>query len=123
MRSKNIVLLEGRINDDFRYKRTKEGMEFCTFTLVMTNSIDRVSGSKNERAGKEVFIRTMVFDAHLLRYLRRVGAKSGNIVSIFGRLNSYFADFRGHQIYQMDVVVRDISIVKTKEEITNKDGE
>lgn len=113
MKHKNIVMLEGRIHDDYKYKRTKEGREYATFTLLI-RSFDK-DFRDNTETKVDVKIRIMVFDHQLVQYLRKVNAHNGCMVSVFGRINSYRAERHGEYFTMNDVVVRDIHIMKTIE--------
>lgn len=114
MKFKNVVFLEGRIADDYKYMRTKEGRTFATFTLVV-RSFDKDFSDNTERK-VDIFIRIMVFDNKLVEYLKKVGAHNGNIVNIMGRLNTYQKEIEDKIYMTLNVVVRDIHVVKTKNE-------
>lgn len=112
MKDKNFVFLEGRISNDYRYMKTRDGREFATFTL-MVNSYDKQTKDKTETK-VYVFIRIMVFDKYQVEYLKRVKPHNGNRVSILGRVNSHLNEYKGVEFFQNDIVVRDIHIVQTK---------
>ena len=106
-------MLEGRI-DKLQYTRTEEGKEYAAFWLEM-QAFDKELRDVTERKD-DTFIPIVVFDHHLLTYLRKVNAKNGNLVSVFGRLSSYRREFKDKIFRQVNVVVRDIHIIKTKNE-------
>ena len=111
MKFKNVVFLEGRISDDYKQMRTKEGRIFITFTLIV-RSFDKDLSDNTERK-IDIYIRIMVFDNKLIKYLERVGAKNGNWVSIMGRVNTYQREIDDKYYSFLDVVVRDINVLKT----------
>lgn len=112
MIDKNFVFLEGIVGDDYKYMKTRDGKDFATFTLYI-NSFNKEYRDKTE-AAIYVHIRIMVFDARLVEYLKKVKPRNGNRVSILGRLNSHKNEYKGTELWQNDVVVRDIHIIKTK---------
>lgn len=110
---KNVVFLEGQIGDDFKYGKTQDMKEFCTFTLSINSFIKDMADS-TERTNSQVFIRTMIFDKRLVEYMHKVGAKQGQRVSVFARLTSHKSEYRGITYIQNNVVVRDIHVIKMK---------
>ena len=111
---KNIVMLEGQIGDDFKFGKTQDMKEFCTFTLCINSFIKDMAHS-TERTNSQVYIRTMIFDKKLVEYMKKVKAKQGQRVSVFARLTSHKSEYRGISYIQNNVVVRDIHVIKTKE--------
>jgi hypothetical protein len=110
MKNKNIVILEGRVGNDLKYKKTKEGRVFATFTLEI-DSFDKLLRDTTE-SHSIVYIRIMVFDINIIRYMQRVKIKQGNIVNIFARLNNHIHEHKGETICLIDVVVRDLHLVQ-----------
>lgn len=111
MRHKNIVILEGRIGDDFKYSRTIEGREYANFTLNV-KSFDKELRDTTENK-EHIQIKIQVFDHKLVKYLKAVDCHNGCLVNILGRLNAFLAEKKGIKYYYNDVVVRDINLVKT----------
>ena len=111
---KNIVMLEGQIGDDFKFGKTQDMKEVCTFTLCINSFIKDMADS-TERTNSQVYIRTMIFDKKLVEYMKKVKAKQGQRVSVFARLTSHKSEYRGISYIQNNVVVRDIHVIKTKE--------
>lgn len=118
MLDKNIVWLEGLIGDDYKYGRTEEGKEYATFSLCVDSFIKEIS-DKTERTHSQNFIRTTVFDKRQLEYLRRIGARRGMRACVFGRISSYKTEYKGIDIIQLSIVVRDIGILQTKKAKNN----
>lgn len=109
---RNVVLLQGKIGNDYKYLKTKRGSEFATFTLCL-EAFDKEERDKTENRNT-VYIRIMVFDDLLVQYLHKVGARSGNKASIYGRVNSHRVTSKNVTFVQNDIIVRDIHIVKTQ---------
>lgn len=111
---KNIVILEGKIGDDFKYGKTTEGKEFATFSLVISSASAFHKGYQDdsERRKPETYLRIMVFDAKQVDYLHKIGAKNGHTAIIYARLSSHKTEYKGIDFIQNNVVVRDLSIIK-----------
>lgn len=111
---KNIVLLEGVIGTDYKISRSNSGSEYITFTLRVKGGVGRYKDKTEERS--ETMLRIFIFDNRLVEYMRSVGAKVGNRVSILARLNSHRTEIKGEPIIQCNIVVRSISVLRTKED-------
>lgn len=110
---KNIVHLEGVIGDDFKFGKTEDAKDFCTFSLCIS-SYSKQYADESERNHQTTYIRIMVFDKKRVEYLKNVEAKRGQRATIFGRISSHKSEYKGIEFIQNNVVVRDISIIKTK---------
>ena len=102
----NEVFLQGRIGDDFKYAKDREGKEFATFSLCLNG--------KFRGSDAVTYIRINVFHPIQIKYLHDVHAHIGNRVTISGFLQSYKKEIKGENIIQNTVIVRDISIRKTQ---------
>lgn len=109
----NIVFLQGKIGNDLQYKKTSEGSQFATFSVVVNSFSKDMKDSTEKRS--ETYIRVMCFDKHIVEYLQRVNAKQGNKVSILARLNSHKSEYKGISFIQNDVIARDVVVVKVKD--------
>lgn len=114
MIDKNIVLLDGIIGDGYGYGKTQEGKEFATFCLILNNNLKEYTDSTSKRH-YETYIRIFVYEKRLVEYLKDVGAHRGNRVSVFGRLSSCKNERKGITFMTLNVVCRDIEIIKTKQ--------
>lgn len=110
---KNFVHLEGSIGDDIKFGNADNGNPYCTFTLIV-DSYFKETRDTTERDYSRTFIRVFVYGKSQLEYLKRVGVKQGNRASIFARLSSHRTEFGSKSIIQLNVVVRDITIIKTQ---------
>lgn len=106
MKDCNQVFLQGAIGDDYKYKKTQDGKDFATFTLLVS--------TKFHGADAQSMIRIMVFDQNLVQYLRKVEAHQGNRCSIVGSITSYSREIKGQNTIQNNVYVKDIVIMKTQ---------
>lgn len=109
----NIVFLQGKIGNDLQYKKTSEGAQFATFSVVVNSFSKDIKDSTERRT--ETYIRVMCFDKYIVEYLQRVNAKQGNKVSILARLNSHKSEYKGISFIQNDVIARDVVVVKVKD--------
>ena len=109
----NIVFLQGKIGNDLQYKKTSEGAQFATFSVVVNSFAKEIKDSTERRT--ETYIRVMCFDKYIVDYLQRVNAKQGNKVSILARLNSHKSEYKGISFIQNDVIARDVVVVKVKD--------
>lgn len=119
MRQKNIVILEGRVGEGLKYARATNGNDYCTFVLEIDSYYKEVA-DLTERDHSYTLVRIFIYDKHQVEYCKRVGLRQGNIVSILARLNSKGTEINGKMIVQNNVIVRDISVVKTQPDINNQ---
>lgn len=116
MKQKNIVILEGRVGEGLKYARATNGNDYCTFVLEIDSYYKEVA-DLTERDHSYTLVRLFIYDKHQVEYCKRVGLRQGNIVSILARLNSKGMEINGKTIIQNNVIVRDISVVKTQPDI------
>jgi len=110
---KNFVFLEGSIGDDIKWGTADNGNKYCTFTLII-DAFFKETKDPTERDHSKTFVRVFVYGRQQLEYLQRVDVKQGNRASIFARLSSHKTEIASKNIIQLNVVVRDITIIKTK---------
>lgn len=113
MRDKNIVLLEGRIGEGLKYSHSVNGNEYCTFMLEI-DAYYKEMADQTERDHGFTLVRVFIYDKRQLEYVKRVDMKQGNKVSLLARLNSKSTEIGGKTIIQNNVIVRDISVIKTQ---------
>lgn len=104
MTDRNYVRLEGVIVGDVTYKKTSAGKNYCSFTI------------RTETKGSEGFSTTntyvFVFTQPRIDYLKRVGAREGNRVSVDAHLRTSKKDVHGATVMQTIVTVDDVHIIK-----------
>lgn len=114
---KNIVILEGSVGDDLSFRRSQDGKEFVTFTLLV-GGYSREYHDRSETRDV-VYIRVMCFDGRLVERVRAMSLRNGSRVNILARLNSHRSEYKGISYIQNDVIVRDIVLVRTSS-VNNK---
>lgn len=112
---KNFVMLEGVVGNDLKYGVAINGQNYATFTICINPYFKDLHDS-TESTKPMTYIRLFVYDQRKVAYMRKVGTRQGNRVTVFGRLNSTRSEINGKEIIQNNVIVRDISVLKTKEE-------
>lgn len=112
---KNFVILEGQVGNDLKYGVASNGMNYATFTLCVNPYFKDIHDS-TESNQPMTYIRLFVYDQKKVNYMKRLKIGRGNRVSVFARLNSARTEINGKDIIQNNVVVRDICLIKTKED-------
>lgn len=116
MLDRNIVQLAGIAGDKITWGKTKTGKEYCSFNLIV-NSFSAELGDENEETRSRTYVRLFVFNSRkgkLVDYLKRVGFHGGQRLDVFGALTSYHTEYKGVNLVQNNVQVRDITVIKTK---------
>lgn len=113
MKDTNIVILAGRVGENVKFGTAANGNKYCTF-LLEVDAYSRDMHDSTERDYSKTLVRIFVYDKVQLSYLERVGIKQGNFVQILARLNSHKTEIGSKNIIQNNVIVRDISVIKTK---------
>ena len=108
---RNDVYLQGRIGQNLKYGKTERGSEYATFSLV----IEPVQNKQDKGSEATTYIRILVFEKHLVKYLHDVKAKEGQRVAIVAFINSRRTEVKGETIIQNSVIARDIIVAKTKQ--------
>lgn len=119
MLDKNVVMLEGLIGDDAKWGKTQDGKEYFTFSLCI-NGVFKDMADSTERTHSQTFVRIFCYDKKQLAYLRSVDAHRGRRASVFGRLSSYKAEYKGNSYTALSVVCRDVAIISSKKENDDK---
>lgn len=110
---KNFVMLEGHIGNDLSYGKTQDGKEFATFSLCI-DGYSKDYHDTSERKHGFVMVRIMVFEKRLVDRMHELKVRTGTRLSVFARLNSHRTEYKGISYIQNDVVVRDMSVIRTK---------
>ena len=113
MKDTNIVILAGRVGENVKFGTATNGNKYCTFILEI-DAYSRDMHDSTERDYSRTLVRMFVYDKPMLAYLERVGLKQGNFVQVLARLNSHKTEVGNKNIIQNSVIVRDISVIKTK---------
>ena len=113
-KDKNQVLLEGLVGTDAKFGKTQDGKEYFTFSLCI-NSHDKELGDSTERTHSQTYVRIFLYDAKQIDYVKRVNIRGNNRVYVYGRLSSFKNEYRGNTFMTLNVICRDIGLIKTKE--------
>ena len=109
----NEVHLKGRIGDGMKYAKSKRGMEYATFSLIIEPS------AKRKEAGSEsmTYVRVMVFDSDEVNYMHRKGARTGMIAELFCYITSRKANItKDKSIISNQVIVRKMTLKEEDED-------
>ena len=115
MRDKNIVMLEGVVGNDLKRGTMSNGKSFITFSLCV-NTYFKPLHDSTESEHPMAYIRVFIFDQRMITYLNKCKVRHGQRASVFGRLSSSSKEINGKKIVQVNVVVRDITVSKTKDD-------
>jgi hypothetical protein len=109
-KDKNIVFLDGIINDNARFGKSSEVKEYYTFSLEI-NAMAIAMSFRDGRTHSQSYVRVFVYDKDQLDYLKRNNVRRGMRVSIMGRLSSYGKEIKGVRFTNLCVVCKDIEII------------
>ena len=110
MAQRNEVILVGRINDKVKYALSQSGNEYVYFLLNVENQ-----NNPNEVAAQYYQnLHVTCFKRPVVKYLKTVEAKGGNIVVIFGYVGSFSNEIKGKYMIQNTIIAKEIFVVKTK---------
>lgn len=109
---KNVVFLEGVIASGYKECAANNGRRYITFVLGVGQPILSELADSTERDHYEANLRIFVYDFRLVKYLRDVGAKEGDRVSLFARLTSFKTYVGEKLVWSVCVVARDVRLLK-----------
>lgn len=109
---KNVVFLEGVIASGYKEGTANNGRRYITFVLGVGQPILSELADSTEQDHYEANLRIFVYDFRLVKYLRDVGAKEGDRVSLFARLTSFKAYVEKKLVWSVCVVARDVRLLK-----------
>lgn len=107
---KNQVVLQGRIGSVFKEGKTQSGTTFIYFGIDIESRANATSTDNNYSQTLKV----MVFKPRVIEYLRRVKARTGNTVVVFGFLSSFYDEVNGRSILVNALNGNEVLVVKTK---------
>lgn len=114
-KDKNIVMLEGIVGTDAKFGKTQDGKEYFTFSLCI-NSYDKELADSTERTHSQTYCRIFIYDKKQLEYAKRVNIHGNSRVYVYGRLSSFKTERKGIEFMAMNVICRDIGLIRTKEQ-------
>jgi hypothetical protein len=108
---KNDLRLVGKMGGGFKKSNAQNGSEYIWFPLEI-ESRDTSNSTENNRYQR---INIMCFKKHVIDYLTRVKAHTGNRVIVFGFISSYNGEINGKPMIFNGVNANEIYVIKTKE--------
>lgn len=111
MADRNQLTLVGRINGRIVEKRAQNGSRFLFFPVAIDNRFNGTTTDGNYSQD----IHVMVFVSRVLDYMKKVGAKEGNRVVIFGFVSAFKTERKGETIISNAVNATDVFIIKTQQ--------
>lgn len=112
MKQRNDLILVGRIGRILKYSMSKSGNEYAYFLMEIENQ----THSSEWESELQQTLHVMCFKQNVVKYMKKVGAKTGNIVIIFGFVASFQSEIKGKQVLQNSVNATEVYIVKTKQD-------
>ena len=112
MAQRNEVILVGRIGKVVKFAMSQSGNEYAYFMLEVENQ----NHSQEWESEYYQTLHIMCFKKPVVKYLKDVGAKSGNIVIIFGYASSFLSEIKGKQVLQNSINATEIFVVKTRKD-------
>lgn len=115
---RNQVTLVGQIAGKLVERKAKNGSTFVFFPLSLEN---RDAAADPIEANFRQDLHIMVFRKPLLDYLKRVNARAGNRIAVFGFMSAFKAEVNGKTIISNAINATDVVVAKTRsdEEIKN----
>lgn len=110
MAQRNEVILVGRIKDRLKYSMSQTGNEYVYFSLELENQNN--AGEVDRQYYQTLHV--TCFKRPVVKYLKSVEAKGGNIVIIFGYVGSFSNEIKGKYMIQNTIIAKEIFVVKTK---------
>ena len=110
MAQRNEVILVGRIKDKVKYALSQTGNEYVYFSLDVENqnNVGEFSAQYYQ------VLHVTCFKRPVVKYLKNIEAKGGNIVIIFGYVGSFTNEIKGKLLIQNTIIAKEIFVVKTK---------
>ena len=114
MAQRNEVTLVGRVGQVVKFaKSTKSGNEYIYFMVEVENQTNAaIVGDRDNEMHQTLHV--MCFRRQVIKYLKDVEIKTGNIVVIFGYVGSFLSEIKGKTVLQNSVNAIEIFVVKTR---------
>ena len=110
MAQRNEVILVGRIKDKVKYAMSQTGNEYSYIILDVENQ----NNASEVVAQYYQNLHVTCFKRPVVKYLKTVEAKGGNIVIVFGYVGSFTNEIKGKYLIQNTIIAKEIFVVKTK---------
>lgn len=109
---KNVCFLEGRIFADLKFNYAVSGVFYATFVLEIRTPMRGELAEQTEADHARQLIRVFVYDRRSSTYLKKIGAKVGDRVTVFARLASKQVEVGGKKVMMLNVIARDVKLIK-----------
>lgn len=110
MTDRNQVILVGRIGGKLVERKAQNGSSYIFFPFSLENR--DAADSTDNNYSQDLHI--MVFKKPVIDYMRRVKAKSGNRVVVFGFMSAFKTEVNGKTIISNAINAIDVMIVKSR---------
>lgn len=100
----------GQIINPVKEKKTKAG---STYIYLAVEIVARANANSTENNARQI-IHIMCFRRQTVAYLRKVGAKKGNFVVVFGFISVFREEVRGKDRFINAVNANEVYVIKTR---------
>ena len=107
---KNQLTLVGRIGGRIVERKAQNGSSYMFFPIELENKAAADSTENNYHA----CVHVMLFKPKVIEYMKKVQAKTGNRVVVFGFVSAFKAEHKGEEIMSNGVNATEVYIIKTK---------
>lgn len=108
---RNQVILVGRIGGKLVERKAQNGSSYIFFPLSLENR-DAAADSTDNNYSQDLHI--MVFKKPVIDYMRKVKARSGNRIVVFGFMSAFKTEVNGKTIISNAINAIDVMIVKSR---------
>lgn len=106
---KNDLRLVGKIGYNYKITKAQNGKEYASFAI----EVEARSNAQETENNYHQTIHVMCFKPNVVKYLKKVKARQGNNVIVFGFISSYPSEIKGKQIVANGVCATEIYVIKT----------
>ena len=113
MAQRNEVTLVCRIGQVVKFAKSSSGNEYAYFMVEVENQTNAaIVGDRDNEMHQTLHV--MCFRRQVIKYLKDIEAKTGNIIVVFGYIGSYLSEIKGKTVLQNTINATEIYVVKTK---------
>lgn len=108
--NKNQCTFVGRIASVIKHAKTQNGDDYIWFML----DINAKENANSAKANYYQKINILCFKKNIIKYLERIDAKSGNLVVVFGFVNTFTSNIKGQDVVSNGINANEVYVVKLK---------